>query len=134
MFSCKICEMFKNTYFEEQLWMAASRQAYHSRVKSARVPVLWFRVSSKCFQFWSKTHTKHYTNINYLLPHDETIFLLKFIKFIHVFHFRIFFGKTLVAFDLWKTYKKCYTNNYIHISPSHTYRLIMSVIHYWIKM
>ena len=24
MFSCEICEVFKNTYFEEQLWTTAS--------------------------------------------------------------------------------------------------------------
>ena len=24
VFSCEICEIFKNTYFEEHLWMAAS--------------------------------------------------------------------------------------------------------------
>ena len=39
--------------------------------KSARVPVLWFRVST-CFRFWSKSFTKCCAN-NFLLSRDKTI-------------------------------------------------------------
>ena len=46
-------------------------QSYHGTVKSAGVPVLWFRAST-CFQFWSKTFTKRCTN-NSLLSRDKTI-------------------------------------------------------------
>ena len=46
-------------------------QSYHGTVKSAGVPVLWFRAST-CFRFWSKTFTKSCTN-NSLLSRDKTI-------------------------------------------------------------
>ena len=46
-------------------------QSYHGTVKSAGVPVLWFRAST-CFRFWSKTFTKRCTN-NSLLSCDKTI-------------------------------------------------------------
>ena len=46
-------------------------QSYHGTVKSAGVPVLWFR-ASMCFRFWSKTLSKRWTN-NSLLSCDKTI-------------------------------------------------------------
>ena len=46
-------------------------QSYHGTVKSAGVPVLWFRAST-CFRFWSKTFTKRCSN-NFLLSRDKTI-------------------------------------------------------------
>ena len=53
-------------------------QSYHNTIKSAGVPVLWFRTST-CFRFWSKTFMKHCSN-NSLLSCDKTIsFLLDLI-------------------------------------------------------
>ena len=53
-------------------------QSYHNTIKSAGVPVLWFRAST-CFRFWSKTFMKHCSN-NSLLSCDKTIsFLLDLI-------------------------------------------------------
>ena len=72
-------------------------QSYHGTVKSAGVPVLWFRAST-CFQFWSKTFTKRCTN-NSLLSRDKTIFLFAWIDWSRAFDFRICFGKTLIAFN-----------------------------------
>ena len=71
-------------------------QSYHGTVKSAGVPVLWFRAST-CFQFWSKTFTKRCTN-NSLLSRDKS-FLLSWIDWSRAFDFRICFGKTLIASD-----------------------------------
>ena len=46
-------------------------QSYHGTVKSAGVPVFWFRASA-CFRFWSKTFTKRCSN-NSLLSRDKSI-------------------------------------------------------------
>ena len=69
-------------------------QSYNGTVKSAGVPVLWFRAST-CFWFWSKTFTKRCSN-NSLLSRDKTISsLLDLIGHVLLI-FRICFGKTIV--------------------------------------
>ena len=83
----KVCNFFKNrlrhrcflwilqNLLRIAFWYNTSGgcfwQSYHGTVKSAGVPVLWFRAST-CFQFWSKTFTKRCTN-NSLLSRDKTI-------------------------------------------------------------
>ena len=85
-------------------------QSYHGTVKSAGVPVLWFRAST-CFQFWSKTFTKRCTN-NSLLSRDKS-FLLSWIDWSRAFDFRICFGKTLIASDFDEKLTKRCRSNYV---------------------
>ena len=69
-------------------------QSCHGTVRSARVPVLWFR-SPKCIRFWSETFTKRCTNKQ---NNSENNFFLTWIDWSGVFDYRIYFGKT-IAFD-----------------------------------
>ena len=68
--SCRYCKVLRIAFLKNNsggcFW-----QSYHGTVKSAGVPVLWFRVST-CFRFWSKTFKKGCTNSS-LLSRDKTI-------------------------------------------------------------
>ena len=79
-------------------------QSYHGTVKSAGVPVLWFRAST-CFRFWSKTFTKRCTN-NSLLSRDKTISsLLELIG--QVLSISEYFSKNINCVRFWwKTFTK----------------------------
>ena len=86
-------------------------QSYHGTVKSAEVPVLWFRTST-CFRLWSKTFTKGCTN-NSLLSRDKTICcLLELIG--HVLSIAEYVLKNINCFRFWwKTYTMRCTTNYV---------------------
>ena len=85
-------------------------QSYHGTVKSAGVPVLWFRAST-CFQFWSKTFTKRCTN-NSLLSRDKTISsLLELIG--HVLSISEYVLEKHCFRFWWKAYTKRCASNYV---------------------
>ena len=73
-------------------------QSYHGTVKSAGLPVLWFRAST-WFQFWSKTFTKRCTN-NSLLSRDETISSLLELL-VTCFLFQNMFWKNINCIQFW---------------------------------
>ena len=85
-------------------------QSYYGTVKPAGVPVLWFH-TSMCFQFWSKTFTKHCSN-NSLLSRDKSISsLLEFT--VTCFWFQNMFWRNINCFRFWlKIYTKRCTSNY----------------------
>ena len=78
-------------------------QSYHNTIKSAGVPVLWFRAST-CFRFWSKTFMKHCSN-NSLLSCDKAIsFLLDLIG-----HVLLISKYILKKHDFDEKLRQCYT-------------------------
>ena len=86
-------------------------QSYHGTVKLARVPVLWFRAST-CFQFWSKTFTKRWSN-NSLL-HVTKRFLPCLIWLVTCFWFQNMFWKNINCFRFsWRSYTKRRASNYV---------------------
>ena len=87
-------------------------QSYHGTLKSAGMPVLWFRAST-CFQFWSKTFTKHCTN-NYIYYHVMTQFIPCLNWLVTCFRFQNMFWKNINCIRFWwKTYTKRCTSNYV---------------------
>ena len=83
-------------------------QFYSGTVKSAGVPVLWFRAST-CFRFWSKFLTKHCSN-NFYYHVTKQIFAC-LIWLVTCFRFQGMFWKTSNCFRFWwKTYTKCCTS------------------------
>ena len=86
-------------------------QSYHGTVKSPGVPVLWFRACT-CFQFWSKTFTKRFTN-NSLLSRDTTISSLLELTGHVLLTSEYVLEKHCFRF-WWKTYtKRCTSSNYV---------------------
>ena len=86
-------------------------QSYHGTVKSAGVPVLWFRAST-CFQFRSKTFTECCLN-NSLLSRDKTISsLLDLIGHVLFLIWEYILKKHCFQF-WWKTYTKRCRSNYV---------------------
>ena len=71
MFSCEICEIFKNTYFEEHLWTTASKKylwlaLYFRRVlpyqaKQLEIVVVWIE---DVYNKWCcRTIQKHFWKV-----------------------------------------------------------------------
>ena len=85
-------------------------QSYHGTVKSAGVPILWFRAST-CFRFWSKTFAKRCTNNYY---HVIKQFLTCLNWLVTCFRFQNMLWKNINCFRFWwKTYTKRCTSNYV---------------------
>ena len=86
-------------------------QSYHGTVKSAGVPVLWFRAST-CFWFWSKTFTKSCSNNFYYNLTKQ--FLPRLIWLVTCIRFQNMFWKNINCFRFqWKTHTKRCINNYV---------------------
>ena len=68
--SCGYCEIFKNSFFIEHLWLLRLTVLPRT-VKSVGLFAFWFP-ASLCFRFWSKFYTKRCPN-NYLLSRDKAI-------------------------------------------------------------
>ena len=88
-------------------------QSCHGTVKSARVPVLWFR-SPKCIRFWSETFTKRCTNKT---KQFRKQFLPNLNWLVRCFRLQNIFWKNNCFRFWWKTYaKRCTSNCVIHVS------------------
>ena len=113
VFRVNIVNFLKNNFFIENLWYGCFWRFYHSKVKSARVFLIWFRAFT-CFRSWLKTYAKFCTN-NSLLSRDNNFFLA-WIFLSSAFDFRICFGETLSCFQFWgKIYtKRCTNDNVIY--------------------
>ena len=89
-------------------------QSYHNTIKSAGVPVLWFRTST-CFRFWSKTFLIK-RNVAQIIIYYHVIkqFLACLNWLVTCFRFQDIFWKNMNCFWFWwKTYTKCCTSNYV---------------------
>ena len=50
MVSCEFCEISKNTFFTEHLWMAASNYTPWPKQEKSETPLFWVKVTFECYE------------------------------------------------------------------------------------